>query len=183
MRYVRRVPLFILALTLLGGCVLSGHPVSPHGRNASVFPRGESRVRGELIAATRDTVWLLADSALMPFRMASLRGVNVDRHRMGFGRTLTWASIAGAATATAMLYSCHLYASSSDGSGSSCSGVFPGTFVFFAVAGGLLGLLNEHSSKHHLSPERFDRLPPYARFPQGMPDSLRRLLPLGTRQP
>ena len=183
MRYAHRAPLLILGLSLLGGCVLSGHPVSPHGRSASVFPRGESRVRGELIAATRDTVWLLADSSLVPFRMASLRGVNVDRHRMGFGRTMKWASIVGAATAAALLVSCNSYESSSEGSGSSCSGVFPATFVFVAAAGGLFGLLNEYSSKHHLSPDRFERLAPYARFPQGMPDSLRRILPLGSRQP
>lgn len=171
----------LVALPLLvNACVLSGGPVSPYGRSATVYPvapAAVSKVRGELMAASADTVWLLRDSTLVPFASSRLHGVEVQRHEFGAKRTMKWMSIAGLVTGVALMVSCSSYESSPDGGGDSggCVAVLPGTLLFFAATGGIFAFFNDYSSKQRILPGGTVRLRPYARFPQGIPDSLRRL--------
>ncbi|MEX2154003.1 MAG: hypothetical protein WD825_11740 [Gemmatimonadaceae bacterium] len=161
----------ILAVVLLAGCVIPGVGISPYGRATTVHPKTGPRVAGELLAANGDTVWLLSAGAVRSFGAAELRSVDVARHRFGAKKTFVWMSVAGLGTGVALLISCSSYASTEDGS-ADCGGVLPGTFLFFVVTGAVFALFNEYSSKHHLKPDDTPSLRPFARFPQGLPDSL-----------
>lgn len=167
-----RALLVALAAPLLGACVLKGDPISPYGRHATVHQSGAGRFSGELIAVTGDSLWLMADSVLVGFSGANVRKIDVRRHRMGGGRTLTWMALAGGGTGMALLLSCESYNAMPDEGGAECGPVFPAAFLSFMAAGGLFALGNEYSSKHHLSARDTERLRAYARFPQGLPDSL-----------
>src|SRR5687767_8228866 len=89
---------FLLAV-LVGGCALPPPRLSPTGRHTSVH-MASSRVSGELIAVTPDTVWLLTrpNGVLTPFRAESIVRLDVQRHRMGGTRTMQVMSLVGAAT-------------------------------------------------------------------------------------
>jgi hypothetical protein len=174
----------LAGLLVTSGCALSGAPISPYGRQAEVRATSGSSQRGELIAASADTVWLMSNAGLTPFTTAELRRVEVERHGFGMRRTMKWMGWLGVGTGIALMISCNSYESSSEGSGDggSCVGVLPGSVIFFGLTGALLGMFNESSRHHHFKPAETDRIRPYARFPQGMPDSLR-LRPLPPRQP
>lgn len=80
----------LVALVATTGCVLHGAKISAYGRQAEVLPTVGMTMRGELIAATADTIWIFNNAGLLPYNTAELRRVDVDRHRFGMGRTLRW---------------------------------------------------------------------------------------------
>jgi hypothetical protein len=168
----------LIALLATSGCVLRGAPVSPYGRQAQVRPQGTLAMRGELIAATQDTIWIFNNHGLLPYTTAELRRVDVQRHRFGMGRTMRWMGWTGLATGAALMVACNSYEASSDGSGDSgaCFGVISGTVLFFGLAGVLFGSINEYTSKFYIHPSETERLRPFTRFPQGLPDSARTIL-------
>lgn len=184
MRVAKAVLLGALA-ALAEGCALRGLPVSPYGRTATLI--GErNTMKGELIALSADTIWLRSESTLLPHASASYRQVQVQRHDFGLRRTLNWLGWAGVGTGTALMIACNSYESSPDGGGSSggCIGVLPGTVLFFAAAGLVFGSINEYTSRHRIRPTDVERLRPFTRYPQGLPDSLRilRVMPAPPRR-
>lgn len=156
----------------MAGCVLPGGRISPYGRATTVFPIAGERVSGELLAVGRDTVWLLSGDTLRAIGAGGIRRIDVDRHRFNGNKTMLWMSLAGTGTGVALVLSCVSYKNSEDDSSVSCGGVLPGTLLLFLVAGAVLAFSNDHSSKYRLSPVETERLRAFARFPQGIPDSL-----------
>jgi len=169
-----RVASGLLLPLVLTGCVLRGAPISPYGRDVTVHVVGEP-VRGELIAVTADTIWVLQPSMLRPVAVRDQRRVDATRHSFGLRRTMRWMVTAGIATGAALFISCNSYESSGDGTGDTggCLLVIPGTTAVFAAAGFLLGSLNERHTKLRVSPAETARLRPLSRYPQGLPDSAR----------
>lgn len=165
----------VLIAFVVSGCVLPGAPISPHGRVANLQLLRGGNVRGELAAANRDTIWVFSRDGLVAWNTAELRRVHVRRHPFGFERTLKWMGWAGLGTGIALMVSCMSFEASTDGGGESsgCLLVPPVTVGFFAGAGLLFGAINEVSARHSLAPTDTDRLRPFARYPQGIPDSVR----------
>lgn len=163
----------LLALALTG-CILSGAPISPYGRHAEIKRQGGD-VRGELLAASPDSVWLMRDSAMVAYPTSTLLGVNVKRHDLGMRRTLTTMAIAGVLFGGAMLSACNAYNAMPDEADTNCGDTFPTGFLLFLAGGVLYGAINEYSSKHHLAPRDTEKLRAFSRFPQGLPDSLNRI--------
>lgn len=172
-----RAAKWLLLPLVLTGCVLRGPPISPYGREVTVHSASEA-VRGELIAVTTDSIWVLQPSTLRTLALRDQRTVEVIRHNFGFRRTLRWMVTAGVVTGGALFVSCASYESSSDGSGDAggCLLVIPGTTAVYAVAGFLLGGLNERNTRQRVSPAEVARLQPLSRYPQGLPDAARSLL-------
>lgn len=172
-------------VALAEGCAVRGMPVSPYGRTATLVG-ARSAMKGELIAVSPDTIWLRSDSTLLPYTSASYRQVQVQRHDFGLRRTLNWLGWAGVGTGAALMVACNSYESSPDGGGDSgtCIGVLPGTVLFFAAAGLVFGSINEYTSRHRVQPTDIERLRPFTRYPQGLPDSLRflRVMPAPPRR-
>lgn len=168
----RRLPVLLVAMSAVLSACLPSMRTSPYGRRATVFPVSAPTTTGELVAVTQDSIWLMRDSTLLVFASPEVRRVQVQRHQYNAKRTMVWMAIAGGTTALALTTACASYESSSEGTGESCAPVFPAVLATFAIAGGLFSLFNQSSSRHTFTADQVDAMRPYARFPQGVPDSL-----------
>jgi hypothetical protein len=170
-----RVASIMLIPLLVSGCLVRGTPISPYGREVTLVGPHE-RISGELIAVASDTIWVLGDAGLRAKRLTEERRIDVRRHNFGFGRTMRWMLTAGLATGGALMISCQSYESSDDGSGDSatCLAVVPMTGLVFAGFGLLFGSINEYTTVHRVAPAESGRLQGFSRYPQGLPDTLRR---------
>lgn len=119
--------------------------------------------RGELLAATPDSLWLQGDNGLASVAFREIDWVRVQRSSFGAVRALQWSLLAGLGSGLALTAAC------SSVEGASCGGVLPSVLVAWGIVGGLSAASIESSRFR-----RFDRpsehdLRPYARFPQGLP--------------
>jgi hypothetical protein len=176
MRRVTR-PLALILLAGLTGCALRGAPISPYGRAVTLHPESGMgpKASGELLAVSRDSIWLNRSSAVVAYPVASLRQVRVQRHRFGFQRTMKWMGIAGLGTGSLLMVACNSYYASEGGGGDGdCIGLVPGSLLLFGAAGLLFGAINELTTRHYHLASETEFLRTFARYPQGLPDSLRR---------
>ena len=165
---MRNLASAFLAATLAAGCALPAPELSPNGRRSRLRMPTE-QVIGELIAVTPDTVWLLtkAGGTLVPFDAKSVDRLDVQRHRMGGTRTLQIMSLVGAVTGALLMASC-VQVDDAD-----CGAVFPGALLTYIGVGAVFALVNSESAWMKYTPSQFIIAKPYARFPQGLPDTLR----------
>jgi hypothetical protein len=174
----RSIAALMLMLTVLNGCT-AAVANSPRGRMAKVHSNDGLEWRGELLAATRDSIWVLNGSRIDRFDVPSLRRVEIPRHAFGKATTL-WASAAvGAVVGVAMVVACGRFNEMQDDEHASCGGVIPAFVALYVLVGAVLSIPNHFSSTHRIRPDSTDKLRLFARFPQGMPDtiSVERLLP------
>ena len=172
MRQNSRAALVLIAV-LAGGCILPRASVSPYGKSATVYSARGGAATGELIAANAENIWLLRNGSLDVFGTSSILTVDVERHRFDGMKTFKWMTLTGVATGAALTLSCIRFRSHDGGNAGGCGGVLLGTTGVFAGIGSLLAISNDHSSMYHLVPNDVNQLRAFARFPQGLPDSLR----------
>lgn len=166
-----------VACVVVTGCLGSAPPITPYGHPVSVRGIDGTRERGELLASTRDSVWIASRARLLAFEAAGIHEVRLRRHEFGFQQTLKWMLVAGLATGTALMVSCNnYYASEGGSSGGDCMVPLVAMPLSFGVAGLLFGALNERSMTYRIRPNELHRLPPFSRYPQGLPDTVRHIL-------
>lgn len=158
----------LLAVAAATGCALPSQRVTGHGAQTTVHMK-RYRLNGELVAVNNDTVWILTrrDSMLAPVARDSIVRLDVQRHRMTGGRTMGYMSIVGVSTAVLLTIAC------SSVEDTSCGAVLPGVMLPFVVLGSLFGLINSESAWLRSEPGEIMKARPYARFPQGIPDTIR----------
>ena len=171
----RRVLIAVAVAGAVGlqGCVVARQPISPVGRAVRIIPVPSDtaeKLAGELMAVSADTLWVgvAQDSEIVSIPLAQVRRVEVRRHKLGAGKAMTYSVILGLATGGALSAAC------ASVEGADCGGVLPGVFVSWMFWGGLSVISLESSAKIGVSAGDWERLRPYARFPQGLPDSLPR---------
>jgi len=157
----------------LQGCVVSRQSVSPLGRAVRIIPVPSDtaeELAGELMAVSADTLWVgvAQDSGIVSIPLAQTRTVEVRRHKLGAGKAMTYSVILGLATGGALGAAC---ASVED---ADCGGVLPAVLLSWVLWGGLSAISLESSARVGIPAADWKRLRPYARFPQGLPDSLPR---------
>lgn len=165
-------PLLLLPTLGLAACVMGHYAASPYGRGAEVVPvsgSGHSRVSGELIAVSADSVWVLADHGLVTVPLAQVAAVRVVRHRFTTGRVLTWSVVGGTISGVALAAAC-----SGADEGNDCGGVFPAVLLSWAIVGGISAATVGGSAYVRLRPSEWEKLRPFARFPQGIPEQFPR---------
>jgi len=123
-----------------------------------------SRVKGELLAANADTVWVLAKDGVVSASMALVVSASVKRHEQGAKTGLLWGAAVGLGSGLGLTAAC------SSVEGADCGGILAGSALSGAVIGGLSALSLESSSRWRYKPVVADSLLRFARFPQGMPD-------------
>ncbi len=168
---------FAVALLSLPGCVRPGAGISPLGRQATIHPRWSGPLQGELLAVSSDTIWLLSGDLVSALQSDAIDRIVVRRHDFDAQRTFKWMAIAGAATGVALMISCNSYESSPDGTGESgrCFGTIPVSVLTFLLGGSLFAISNHLSAHRRFAPRDTQLLRPYARFPQGLPDTVNRV--------
>ena len=162
----RSLPGLVAVALAVSGCVTGAHRVSPFGRAITVVPKpaaGFAKMDGELMAVGADSLWIRADTTLVPLPLAAIDHVAVRRHDLN-GRTgLLWAVAGGLATGSALSAAC------SSVEDADCGGVFLGVMGVWLVLGGTSAASVETSAKVVIAAPDWEGLRPYARFPQGLP--------------
>ena len=127
-------------------------------------------VRGELLAASDDTLWLLAGAAqLAGYSFRDIRDVWITRHSMTAASGIAWGIAVGLLSGIGLSKACNEV---SDG----CGDVLLGSLAGGLVWGGLAAISLERSSRQRIRPVTAAELAPYCRFPQGPPARLDSLL-------
>lgn len=162
---------FLLPVALAAsGCVLGTSAPSPYGRQVTVLPApraADHRVSGELIAVSVDSLWVLAERTLVTVPLAQVDAVHVARHRFTPKTALVWTAVGGLLSATALTVACGQVADD-------CGYVFPGVLLSWGMVGGLSAVTVSRSANLRFDRTEWDRLRPYARFPQGIPEGFPR---------
>lgn len=120
-------------------------------------------VKGELLAVSGDSVWVLSNETRMALALQEVEGVDVQMHNWGAGRMLGWGLLAGVGSAVALTAACNSVEETEG-----CGGVFLGWTVAWGLIGGVAGAFIAASSKKGLKPSP-EALRPYVRYPQGLP--------------
>jgi hypothetical protein len=158
----------VALVVALQGCVIARQSASPLG--SSVKATGKANgptVAGELIAITADTLWVLTRQQVqVSVPLASLHRVAVRRGKVGVGATMGYSVALGLATGAALTASCSQVANE-------CGEILPGILLTTVFVGALAALSVESSANLSIPARRWEELRPYARFPQGLPDSLK----------
>lgn len=115
---------------------------------------------GELLAARRDSLWLLKHQLIHGIALPDVSRVNVRGKGIGRGGILLWTVIGGGVTGGALTAACSSVAEG-------CGGVFAGTMLAWAIVGGVAAVLTQ--SPHRWVDASPEALAPYSRFPQGLP--------------
>ena len=164
----RQVVVIGLGLTLLAASEAGAQtrtPVMGSQVRVSLVLRTEPW-RGELIALSSDSLWLLGRSVLFSAPLRDVQRVRVVRHKAGSALAFRWGLVGGLVTGLALTGAC----SSVDASG--CPLVLPLTVLMWTAVSGLSALTMGPSSHKDFRRPRFGGLNAFARFPQGLPSNL-----------
>ncbi len=115
---------------------------------------------GELIATSRDSLWLLLPGRLESVPRGAVLRVRVNRKKMGAGLAWAWAGIGAVVTGVALTAACSTVAEN-------CGGVFLGTAVLWALVGAAAAPSIAGARWENI--DAWGDLPPHTRFPQGLP--------------
>ncbi len=170
---MRRASPVMLVVLLSASCVAPGAQISPYGKTTTLYRTTSGHVTGELIAVGSDSIWVLADGQLRGYAARDISKLNVERHPFDGKRTLTVNATTGAVTGIALMVACNSYRAKEGDRNPSCAGVVPATVAVFTVLGGIFALTNNRSSMYHLVPSDTLQLRAHARFPQGLPVTLK----------
>lgn len=136
------------------------------GRMAALQPRRGDFVRGELLAARNDTVWVLgANGRIAAVSLQTLQDVSIQRHVLTPKRGLVWAAAVGVVSGVGLTAACSQI---SEG----CGSVMTASIFSSMMFGGIAAMSFSSSSRRHFRPPTTEALARYARFPQGPPDMM-----------
>jgi hypothetical protein len=162
----------LLLALLFGGSQAVGQSVNDFMRGADVSLQLATLempvVRGELIAVSHDSIWLLGDAGLAAVPVGYVRGASLKQHSLDGKAGLIWTLVGGLVTSGALTAAC----ASVEGD---CGAVFVVSMASWALVGGVSALSLEVSSRRRFkTPDIGGQLRGYARFPQGVPAGLDR---------
>jgi hypothetical protein len=162
---IMRVVIMILALL-----ALLHHPAAAQtnatkflGSTVRLKPIAGRRVpteQGELIATSRDSLWLLLPGRLVSVPRGAVFRVRVNRKKMGAGLAWAWAGIGAVVTGAALTGACSTVSED-------CGGVFLGTAALWALVGAIAAPSIAGARWENI--DAWGDLPPHTRFPQGLP--------------
>jgi hypothetical protein len=154
------VILFAVATVLSAPPALAQKQPGPLGSTARFIMHDGAGLSGELLAAQRDSAWLLQAGVVHALPLHNVFQVQLRGRGMDSKGILLWTLIGGAVTGAALTGAC---SSVSDG----CGGVFVATIGAWGLVGGIAAAITK--SPHRWVDPRPEVLAPYARFPQGLP--------------
>ena len=115
---------------------------------------------GELIATSRDSLWLLLPGRLESVPRGAVLRVRVNRKKMGAGLAWAWAGIGAVVTGAALTAACSTVTDS-------CGAVFLTTAALWALVGAAAAPSIAGARWENVDAWR--DLLPHTRFPQGLP--------------
>lgn len=169
---MRRILRDVMALAVVAscaGCATGQGKLQVFGRPVTVVTDGpnQEKLQGELLAVTRDQLWLRGDDGVQEIPLGSVREVRVKRHGFGAAKALIWAAVGGLATGGALTAACASVEGNND-----CGEVGLAVAGAWLAVGALAAPSMEHSSRIRMETPASRELGPFARFPQGPPEGL-----------
>jgi hypothetical protein len=146
--------------------VKNSEPSLVFGRQVRAVTNSGLQLRGELLAVSGDSIWVLQTAGLSATAMSETRRVVLNRHAHTGGRTMRVGLIVGALSGLGLTVACM----SAEAGG--CGAILPGAIVTSTLVSGAMALLLQPSNSINVRPITEERLRPYARFPQGIPPGL-----------
>ena len=164
--------LILSVLTLLAGPLAAQSAVDVGGRQVTFRLRqgGAAPVKGELLAVSADSAWVLAEKRVVSVAMTMVKSASVSRHTMTASKGLLWGAGVGAVSGLALAAACGSI------EGDECGGVVIGSTALGLAIGGLAAISLGPSSRWHFEPVTPSSLTRFARFPQGLPSGALQLL-------
>ena len=153
--------LFPLILTMFASeAALAQRVSSVLGSRVDLELRGAPNLSGELLAAQRDSLWLLpVDGPLQTVYLADVLHAKVPQGGLTSSKVLLWTAIGGVLSGALLTSACNSV------EGADCAFVLPAVLVSWGLFGGISASMSG-SGMRPVSP---NQLAPYARFPQGLP--------------
>lgn len=162
-------------LTIVAGLTIACAAAAPAqsrnrealGSEVVVERSNAGSLRGELIAVTADTLWILTQQQLMRMPMQDVLEVRIDRRKMGAKLAWTWSLAAGAISGLLLTAACSSVTED-------CGGVFVFTMGSWAIFGLLsapsMESVRYQSIEYPRDNSRWQQLRAESRFPVGIPD-------------
>lgn len=122
------------------------------------------RLRGELLAVSPDSLWLLRDGGLVTVPLPNVVQVQVKRQPMGAGGIMAWGLIGGTISGLALTAACATLDDNSD-----CGGVFSVVLLTWSLWSGIWADVAGSGYRSYRREQIQIGVSPYARFPQGLP--------------
>jgi hypothetical protein len=158
-----------VALVLVG-CATALPPASVLGRPVEVKPAKDvlgAPVKGELLAVSPEKIWVMGPDRASTLPLRQIEEVRVPGHGLNARRAGWWVALGALVSGTVLALAC----SSVEGN-DSCGRVFIPVLVTWGALGVPSAKALADSSQLRVKPRDWDKLRPYARFPQGLPDGL-----------
>ena len=157
-----RTPILLaLILTTFASQVALAQRISSVlGSRVDLELRGTPNLSGELLAAQRDSLWLLAGGGrLQTVHLADVLNAKIPQGGFTATKALIWTVVGGVLSGALLTSACNSV------EGTDCSFVMPAVLISWGIIGGI-SAARSGSGMRPVSP--YD-LAPYARFPQGLP--------------
>lgn len=155
-------PLATALVVVTSGVASAQRLPSPFGSRVTIDLQAGRRVTGELLAAERDTLWLLAPAGtLSSLALGDVQRAAVRQRGLTATGVLVWSVVGALVSGGALTAAC---ASVDD---AECGAVFPAVALSWALVGGIGAAMAGGGSR--AIPVTAQSLAPYARFPQGLP--------------
>lgn len=163
-----RIGALVVAIVAATPLESGAQDVPPRGWPVRV-QQADSKVetRGELIAVSADTLWVLVDSQLVSVPTTFVWRVLVKRRPIGAKGIGWWGLVGGTISGLGLFAACSGYEE-----GSGCGGILVGTAFLWAAWTGVWAAVAGSEYSGIPRPNLETQLKPFARFPQGMPPGL-----------
>lgn len=122
---------------------------------------------GELLAVTRDSVWLWSDGRQIGVPTSQVRQLVVRRHGLTPGKAMAWAGIAGAVSGALLMTAC------SSVTDNGCEGFGVSWFLTWLAIGGISAATLGEATERWRAPFPLNQVRRYARYPHRKPPQLR----------
>lgn len=165
----------IATILLVLSARVMAQSVSPKavlGARVKLSLGGEMRT-GELLAASADSIWIMDNSQVVGFARSNVRAIKYRRHNFTPQRALVAGAVVTTATTVAFGAACSQYQQTTEGAGVLCGNAVGSWFGISASLTGITALWTALRSWPSFSLTKWDQLSAYARFPQGLPASMR----------
>lgn len=160
------IVLTLMLAALAGSAHAQRPPTSVLGAQVRVQLPGAVRLHGELLAAARDSLWLLShDDTVLALALRNVTRVDVRQGGLTSGTILLWTVVGGLVTGSLLAGAC------SSVEDAACGGVLPATMASWGVVGGISAAKTGPGTRSIRTDA--GSLAPYARFPQGLPAAFR----------
>jgi hypothetical protein len=169
MRILASILMAMATLGAVRSAAAQGHEGGPPilGYHVVLKANDGDDAKGELIAVSPDSLWLLRKDALAIFPLADMKQVKIRESSFGGGDAAIWSLVVGTISGLGLMAAC------SSVQDTDCGLILPVVLLSWTFIGGIAVLAVEPQRYAEFPAPSAEQLRPYSRFPQGLPEGFR----------